>query len=150
MSSGTNIISSWVLSILECFAPWHFKNSWLIIFLWNSIVWDSILCDKCLVVIRVLWNTIKELTAKLPVLYRNYYSSDRLFQTCCYFVLSKGIYCFSGVILHYSNTRSLGAGWALTSSWRPFGPALGTSGLLDIVLCALLPSNPRITQHCIR
>ena len=34
-------------------------------------------------------------------------------------------------------TRSLGARWAPTSSWRPFGPALGPSGLFDFVLRAL-------------
>ena len=34
-------------------------------------------------------------------------------------------------------TRSLGALRAPTSSWRPFGPALGPSGLLDFALHAL-------------
>ena len=45
-----------------------------------------------------------------------------------------------------SRQKSLGARWAPTSSWWPFGPALGTSGLLDIVLRALWvlgPSDPR-------
>ena len=33
----------------------------------------------------------------------------------------------------YLDTRSLGALRAPTSIWRPFGPALGPSGLLDFV-----------------
>ena len=43
-------------------------------------------------------------------------------------------------------TISLGAPWAPTSSWRPFGPAFGPSGLLDFVLRALRalrPCDPR-------
>ena len=43
-------------------------------------------------------------------------------------------------------TRSLGARWAPTSSWRPFGPAFCPSGLLDFVLralWALRPCDPR-------
>ena len=40
------------------------------------------------------------------------------------------------------NTRSLGARWAPTSSWRPFGPAFGPSGLLDFVLRALRALRP--------
>ena len=43
-------------------------------------------------------------------------------------------------------TRSLGALRAPTSSLRPFGPALGPSGLLDFVLHALRalrPCDPR-------
>ena len=43
-------------------------------------------------------------------------------------------------------TRSLGARWAPTSSWRPFGPAFCPSGILDFVLHALRalrPCDPR-------
>ena len=43
-------------------------------------------------------------------------------------------------------TRSLAAHWAPISSLRPFGPALGPSGLLDFVLRALRalrPCDPR-------
>ena len=40
-------------------------------------------------------------------------------------------------------TRSLGALRAPTSSWRPFGPAFGSLGLLDFVLRALRPCDPR-------
>ena len=46
----------------------------------------------------------------------------------------------------YILTRSLGALRAPTSSLRPFGPALGPSGLLDFVLRALRalrPCDPR-------
>ena len=46
----------------------------------------------------------------------------------------------------YTNTRSLGARWAPTSSWRPFGPAFCPSGILDFVLHALRalrPCDPR-------
>ena len=46
----------------------------------------------------------------------------------------------------YVNTRSLGALRAPTSRLRPFGPALGPSGLLDNVLHALRalrPCDPR-------
>ena len=49
-------------------------------------------------------------------------------------------------IKHYINTRSLGALRAPTSRLRPFGPALGPSGLLDFVLRALRalrPCDPR-------
>ena len=49
-------------------------------------------------------------------------------------------------IWQYNNTRSLWARWAPTSSWRPFGPAFGPSGLLDFVLRALRalrPCDPR-------
>ena len=42
----------------------------------------------------------------------------------------------------YTYTRSLGARWAMTSSCRPFGPALGPSGLLDFVLRALQVLRP--------
>ena len=44
-------------------------------------------------------------------------------------------------------TRSLGPLWGPTSSLRPFGPALGPSGLLDFVLRALRalrPCDPRM------
>ena len=49
-------------------------------------------------------------------------------------------------------TRSLGALRAPTSSLRPFGPALGPSGLLDFVLRALRalrPCDPRndVSDH---
>ena len=46
----------------------------------------------------------------------------------------------------YKYTRSLGALRAPTSSLWPFGPALGTSGLLDFILRALRalrPCDPR-------
>ena len=45
------------------------------------------------------------------------------------------------------NNRSLGPLRGPTSSWRPFGPALGPSGLLDFVLHALRalrPCDPRL------
>ena len=42
----------------------------------------------------------------------------------------------------YYITRSLGALRAPTSRLRPFGPALGTSGLLDNVLHALRALRP--------
>ena len=42
----------------------------------------------------------------------------------------------------YTFTRSLGALRAPTSSLRPFGPALGPSGLLDNVLHALRALRP--------
>ena len=45
-------------------------------------------------------------------------------------------------ILLYYETRSLGALWGPTSTWRPFGPALGPSGLLDFVLHPLWPLRP--------
>ena len=44
-------------------------------------------------------------------------------------------------------TRSLGPLRGPTSSWRPFGPAFGPSGLLDFVLHplrALRPCDPRL------
>ena len=41
------------------------------------------------------------------------------------------------------STRSLGARWALTSSWRPFEPAFCPSGILEFVLRALRPLRPR-------
>ena len=48
--------------------------------------------------------------------------------------------------IKYVQTRSLGALRAPTSRLRPFGPALGPSGLLDNVLHALRalrPCDPR-------
>ena len=53
---------------------------------------------------------------------------------------------FFSKIHHILIYRSLGALRAPTSSWRPFGPALGPSGLLDFVLRALRalrPCDPR-------
>ena len=48
-------------------------------------------------------------------------------------------------ISQYINTRSLGPPRPRgpTSSWRPFRPALGPSGLLDFVLWARRPCGPR-------
>ena len=62
-------------------------------------------------------------------------------------------------VIIYMSTRSLGALRAPTSRLRPFGPALGPSGLLDFVLPALRalrPSDPRngaikintLSHHC--
>ena len=50
------------------------------------------------------------------------------------------------ILPHLLCTRSLGARWAPTSSWRPFGPAFCPSGILDFVLRALRalrPCDPR-------
>ena len=44
-------------------------------------------------------------------------------------------------------TRNLGALWAPTSSLWPFGLALSPSGLLDFVLRALRPCDPRSCVH---
>ena len=47
-------------------------------------------------------------------------------------------------------TRSLGARWAPTFSWQPFGPAFCPSGILDFILRALQalrPCDPRTDNN---
>ena len=44
-------------------------------------------------------------------------------------------------------TRSLGARWAPTFSWQPFGPAFCPSGILDFVLRALRALRPYDPQR---
>ena len=53
----------------------------------------------------------------------------------------------AGLLTNCQETRSLGLLRGPTSSWRPFGPAFGPSGLLDFVLhalWALRPCDPRL------
>ena len=48
----------------------------------------------------------------------------------------------NNAILGVGYTRCLGARWAPTSSWRPFGPAFFPSGILDFILRALQALRP--------
>ena len=62
------------------------------------------------------------------------------------FVLRKSTFQTEHKLKNINITRSLGPLRGPTSSWRPFGPALGPSGLLDFILHALRalrPCDPR-------
>ena len=96
---------------------------------------------KCFNIWKI-WHIGSSRSALLQILQSWMYIMTWGSSTCRLIKCPMSHVCMKGKNEIYYCTRSLGALRAPTSSWRPFGPALGPSGLLDFVLRALRALRP--------